>query len=88
MTTSKSPLSQLRAQADQIATMLKDAERGIVPKVAHAEKIMAARATPTVKVGIIMDDKVLAPEIPWETIKSMSQPELARWIVRQMRKEC
>ena len=85
MTTKDSPLSALKAQADKIAAMLKAAERGETPNVPHAEKIMAARDKLAIKVGIIMDDKVLTPEIPWATIRELSEADLSTWIVDQMR---
>ena len=85
MTTKDSPLSALKAQADKIAAMLKAAERGETPNVPHAEKIMAARDKLAIKVGIVMDDKVLTPEIPWATIRELSEVDLSTWIVDQMR---
>lgn len=87
MTTSRSPLSQLRAQADRIAALLKAAERGEQIVVQFAQKIAEARERTGIKIAIVMDDKTLAPEIPWTTIRELSEPELSRWIVRQMRGE-
>lgn len=87
MTTSKSPLGQLRAQADQIATLLKAAERGEKIEAQFARKIEEARTRESIKLGIVMDDKVLTPEIPWTVIRELGQAELSRWIVRQMRGE-
>ena len=86
MTTKDSPLSALKAQADKIAAMLKAAERGETPNVPHAEKIMAARDKLAIKVGILMvDDKVLTLDIPWATIRELSEAGLSTWIVDQMR---
>jgi hypothetical protein len=85
MTTKDSPLSALKAQADKIASMLKKAERGEVPAIPFAEKLLAARSKPSVKVGIVMDDKVLNPDIPWATIRELSEAQLSEWIVNQMR---
>ena len=49
MTTARSPLSQLKAQAAKIAATLKAAERGEKIDVRFAEKIEAARAKETFK---------------------------------------
>lgn len=88
MTTKDSPLEDLKAQADNIATMLKNAEAGVFPQhIPNIKKVMEARSNPTIKVGIVMDDKVLAPELEWATIRGMSHHELSRWIVRQMREQ-
>lgn len=85
MTTAQSPPSALKAQADRIAALLKAAERGERIDVRFAEKIAEARGRPSIKVGIVMDDKVLTPEIPWETIRGLSEAELSGWIINQMR---
>jgi hypothetical protein len=86
VTTKDSPLPQLKAQADKIASMLKAAERGEVPPVPFGEKLLASRRSkPSVRVGIIMDDKALTPDIPWSTIRELSEADLSEWIVNQMR---
>ena len=73
MTTARSPLSQLKAQADKIAATLKAAERGEKIDVRFAEKIEAARAKETFKAGIVMDDKIITIEMPWTTIRSTNE---------------
>ena len=85
MTTSHSPLSQLKAQADKIAATLKAAERGEQIDVRFAEKIKAARSKDSFKVGIVMDDKVIIIEIPWATIRGTNEAGLAGYILNQMR---
>lgn len=85
MTTSQSPLSVLKAQADAIAKTIKSAERGEKVDVRFAEKIEAARDKESFKVGIVMDDKVITIEMPWATIRKTSEVGLAEYILRQMR---
>lgn len=85
MTTSRSPLSQLKAQADKIAATLKAAERGEKIDVRFAEKIDAARAKENFKAGIVMDDKIITIEMPWELIRSTSEAGLSEYILKQMR---
>lgn len=85
MTTAHSPLRILKAQADKIAATLKAAERGEKIDVRFAEKIEAARSKPSFKAGIVMDDKVITIEMPWETIRGTSEVGLAEYILNQMR---
>ncbi len=87
MTTKHSPLRVLKAQADQIAAALKAAERGEKIDVRLAEKIAAARANESFKVGIVMDDKIITIEMPWATIRSTSEVGIAEYILKQMREE-
>ena len=77
MTTKHSPLRVLKELADNIAAMLKAAERGEKIDVRFAEKIDAARAKESFKVGIIMDDKVIIIEMPWATIRTASEAGLS-----------
>ncbi len=85
MTTSRSPLSQLKAQADKIAATLKAAERGEKIDVRFAEKIEAARTKESFKVGIVMDDKIIIIEMPWATIRGTNETGIAEYILNQMR---
>ena len=85
MTTARSPLSQLKAQADRIAATLKAAERGEKIDVRFAEKIEAARSKDSFKAGIVMDDKVITIEMPWAMIRATSEIGLAEYILNQMR---
>ena len=85
MTTKHSPLSVLKAQADKIAATIKAAERGEKIDVRFAEKIDAARAKPSIKFGVVMDDKIITIDMPWATIRTTSEAGLSEYIVRQMR---
>jgi methyl coenzyme M reductase gamma subunit len=85
MTTKHSPLSALKKQADQIAGLLKAAERGDKIDVRFADKITAARAKPSFKAGIAMDDKFLTIELPWTLIRDTEEAALSEYIVNQMR---
>lgn len=85
MTTSHSPLSVLKAQADRIAAILKAAERGEKIDVRFAERIEAARSKGFFKVGIVMDDKGIIFEIPWATVRETSEVGIAEYILKQMR---
>lgn len=85
MTTANSPLHRLKAQADNIATALKAAERG--DKIAHdpGGKIAAARVKESVTFGVVMDDKILKIEMTWVTIRDTTEAGIAEFIVAQMR---
>ena len=87
MTTSRSPLSALKAQADEIARLLKAAERREPVPADFAAKLDAARGKPAFKAGVVMDDKVIVLEIPWASIRTWGEVALAKWILDQMRKE-
>lgn len=84
MTTKSSPIQALKAQADMIASTLKRAERGEPIAATMAAKIVAARAKPTFKAGIVMDDKAVVIELPWTTISSTGEAALSQFIVDQM----
>lgn len=85
MTTAKSPVRVLKAQARRCAKMLKKAERGERVADDPAGKIAAARKTPSVTVGVAMDDKFLKIELPWETIRETSEAGLTEFILNHMR---
>jgi hypothetical protein len=85
MTTKNSPLRVLKSQADQIAAVITAAERGEKVGNIFAEKIEAARNMESVKIGIVMDDKVVTLDIPWVTIRSTGEVGLAQFILDQMR---
>lgn len=85
MTTRHSPLIALKQQADKIAAMIKAAERGEVIDPRFAAKLAASRAGPSFKVGIVMDDKVITVELPWETIRETGEVGLSEFILKQMR---
>lgn len=81
MTTKRSPLRQLKAQADKIAATLKAGERREVAFKGDA------RERDKTKVGIVMDDKVITIEIAWRTIRETSETGLAEYILRLMREQ-
>ena len=85
MTTSQSPLSALKAQADKMAMTIKAFERGEKIDIRFAEKIEAARGKDSIKIGIVMDDKVITIDMPWATIRGTSEVGLSEYIVKQMR---
>lgn len=85
MTTKDSPLRVLKAQADKIARTLADAERGVFPDTHFAHKWNEARSKEVIKIGIVMDDKVITIDIPWVTIRSTGEVGMSEYILRQMR---
>lgn len=87
MSTARSPLRKLRAEADNIAARLKALERGEVGTADPAGKVAAARARESITFGVVMDDKVLRIEMPWDTIRSLSEAGISEWILKQMREQ-
>lgn len=86
MTTSKSPLRQLKGQADDIARRLKALERGEGAIVSDpAGRIEAAQGRETITFGIVMDDKLIKIEIAWATIRAHSEAGLAEFVLKHMR---
>ena len=85
MTTSHSPLSKLKAQADGIAMLLKQVERGELIKTAFAQKLYDARKGDKVKFAVVMDDKILSIEMTWDIISKTSEVGIAEYILRYMR---
>lgn len=85
MTTSHSPLRVLKAQSDMIAKTIKAVERGENPVEDRGGKIAAARNKDTFKVGVVMDDKIIAIDMAWATIRAHSEVGLAEYILKLMR---
>lgn len=85
MTTKDSPLRVLKAQADKIAAIIAAFERGDPIDPGFAQQLEAARNHASFKVGIVMDDKIIKIELPWETIRSSGEVGLSEYILRQMR---
>lgn len=85
MTTSRSPLSALKRQADNMAAMLKAFERGEKIDSPFAAKLEAARGRDSLKFAVVMDDKVISIEMPWAMIRETGEVGIAEWILRQMR---
>lgn len=76
MTTKASPYKVLKAQADKIASALKS------PGARSRSKHPLNEA---VKVGIVMDDKVITLEMTWSLIAETTEKALAEYVVGQMR---
>lgn len=85
MTTSISPLRVLKAQADNIAKIVKAISRGENPVEDRGGKLAAARDRDSVKFGVVMDDKVITIDMPWATIRETSEVGIAEYILKQMR---
>lgn len=85
MTTSHSPLSAIKRQADTIARVIKAVERGENPVEDVGGKIAAARNKESFKVGVVMDDKVITLDMKWTAIKEWSEVALAAYILKLMR---
>jgi len=85
MTTSRSPLRVLKAQADHIAKLVKAISRGESPVEDRGGKLAAARNRDSVKLGVVMDDKVLTIDIRWATIRETSEVGIAEFILKYMR---
>lgn len=87
MTTARSPLPALKAQARQVAAWLKAAERGEDIPRDPGGKIAAARARPCITFAVVMDDKILQIEMTWEAIRNRSEADIAKYILDRMREE-
>lgn len=87
MTTSKSPLRVLKAQADTIAKTVKAVERGENPMEDRGGKIAASRTRDSVKFGVVMDDKILTIEMTWATIRETSEAGISEYVLKQMREQ-
>lgn len=85
MTTKHSPLRVLKQQANHIAKMIKAFERGEQIDHAFAHKLEEARRQSSLKFAVAMDDKVLAIEMTWQTIRTTSEPGISEFILREMR---
>lgn len=84
MTTKKSPLRVLKHQADKIASIICAAERGDPIDAQFAKKLQEARASESVSVGIVMDDKIVKLDLPWSVIRHSGQDGLSEYILAQM----
>lgn len=85
MSTKHSPLAHLTAQADHIASTIKRAARGEPIDQRFAQKLAAARAKEVVKIGVVMDDKVITIDLPWKVIHETTEAGLSAWILDLMR---
>jgi hypothetical protein len=87
MTTKSSPKRVLRAQADKIAANLKAAERGEATDPCLAKAVEEARERGIFKVAIVMDDKIISLDLPFETIRTSSEAGLSAYILDLMREK-
>ncbi|KAB2937394.1 hypothetical protein [Hyphomicrobium sp.] len=87
MSTARSPLRKLKAEADNIAARLKALARGEVDVSDPAGKVAAARAKESITFGVVMDDKILKIEMPWATIRELSEAGISAWILKHMREQ-
>lgn len=78
MTTKHSPLPKLQKQADEIARRLKSQ---------GAQRAAATDGIEPLKVGIVMDDKLITLFITLAEIRDTSEEALAAYILKQMREE-
>lgn len=85
MTTSKSPLRKLKAQADNMASVLKAASRGEKVASDPAGKIAASIAKGEIAFGVVMDDKIVKITMTWATIRETDEAGISAWIVEYMR---
>lgn len=85
MTTSNSPLHKLKAQADNIAKIIKAVERGEKVAADPVGKMAAALARGLVKFGIVMDDKIITMEMPTALIRETTEAGISEFVVNHMR---
>lgn len=85
MSTSRSPLRQLQAEANRIAAMIKRWERRDFQGVEDpARKLEKAFAAGRLKVGIVQDDKVTTLEIDIDVLRNHSEASLSAVVLRHM----
>lgn len=87
MTTKNSPRSALKIQADRMAKVLKGFLAGTIPDGPFVQKLKDALDKPSIKFGIVMDDKVLTIEMPWSVIRETGEREISEWIISKMAEE-
>jgi len=85
MSTARSPLRKLKAEADRMAELLKKASLGEPIDVQFAHKIAEALQRDEIVFAIFMDDKVVKITMPWHVIEETSQAGISEFILKQMR---
>lgn len=85
MSTSNSPAWKLKAEADNMAKIIKAVERGERVAADPAGKMAAALARGEVKFGIVMDDKIITIKMPTATIRETSEAGISEYIISYMR---
>jgi len=88
MTTKHSSPLVLQGQADAIANIIKRAERGDKLPTnmrAIAGRVQAARESKnSLKVAVLMDDKNIILEMPWDVVAESSEAGLAQFVLKAM----
>lgn len=74
MTTKDTPREELKVQSDKIAKALK-------------AMCDTPRAKSYIKFALVMDDKLLSIEIPWQTIDDTTEEALSEYILLQMQEK-
>jgi hypothetical protein len=82
MTTSNSPIHELRVQAERIANRLKALERG-----ENIPGLMPLRKLEKIKIGLVQDDKITQVEFTWERIKETDEEALIEYILMILKGE-
>jgi hypothetical protein len=85
MTTARSPLRKLQAQADRMAYVLKATARGQQVEVVGQRPFVRQPDNPMVKFMIAIDDKVTTIEMAWAHIDNTSETALSAFILKEMR---
>jgi len=80
MATSNTPAKILRMHSDRIAHIMKDLEAGQPVKDGISSKIAASKASGVFRPLVAMDDKLVVIEIPWTTVRNLSESELSAFI--------
>lgn len=85
MTNKHSAPIVLQKQADAIANIIKRAERGEKADAIISGKVRAARESKnSLKCAVIMDDKTIILEMPWDIIAHSTEAELATVVLKAM----
>lgn len=87
MTTSRSPIEDLRRQAETTAKILKLASTGARMPNDRGGRIAAAQASDRITFAVVMDDKVLQVEMLWSVIRASDEAAIAELILDAMRGE-
>jgi hypothetical protein len=85
MTTKDSPMAVLKKQADGIAAVLKDAGMFGAKDYTLAHKIKEAKEKGVFKTAIVMDDKIITIEMPWQKIFDTEEAAISEYILNLMR---
>ena len=84
MSTSRTTLSKLKAQADSIAKSLKAIERGETIVTDPGGKLRESLKRGVVNLAVAMDYKVITVEMAWSEIKKHSEASLSAYFLKYM----